>query len=201
MVDAMQLIVVQPRAVVTPTRLVSMEDFMRHKPSKFAGKSSLGEADAWLRECEKICRVIDCTDAQKLLFVSFLLIAGVEYWWADMQQLMQTRGEEVTWTSFRAAFLEKYFPNSARHEREAKFLTFQQGNLTVQAYIDKFEYLARFYLPTVTEEWRCRKYEGGLKHKLRRFIVPLRIREFLVLVEQAKAVEQLEMGPNRGARP
>jgi len=41
-----------------------------------------------------------------------------------MQQLMQTRGEEVTWTSFRARFL-KYFPNSARHEREAKFLTFQ----------------------------------------------------------------------------
>jgi len=65
--------------------------------------------------------------------------------------------------------LEKYFPDSARHEREAEFLTFQQGNLTVQAYTDKFEYLARFYSPTVTEEWRCRKYEGRLKHELRPF--------------------------------
>jgi len=88
--------------------------------------------------------------------------------------------------------LEKYFPNSARHEGEAEFLTFRQGNLTVQAYTNKFEYLARFYLPAVTEEWRCRKYEGRLKHELRRFIVPLRIREFLVLVE---------MGPSRGAQP
>jgi len=61
--------------------------------------------------------------------------------------------------------------------------------------------LSRFYTPTVTEEWRCRKCEGGLKHELRRFIVPLRIREFPVLVEQAKAVEQLEMGPSKGARP
>jgi len=49
----------------------------------------------------------------------------------------------------------------------------------------------------VTEEWRCRKFEGGLKHELRCFIVPLRVREFPILVEQAKSVEQLEMGPNR----
>jgi len=100
-----------------------------------------------------------------------------------MQQLMQTRGEEVTWTSFKERFLEKYFPASARHEREAEFLTFQQGNLNMQAYTNKFEYLARFYTLIVTEEWRCQKYEGGLKHELRRFIVPLRIREFPVLVE------------------
>ena len=71
----------------------------------------------------------------------------------------------------------------------------------MQAYIDRLEYFAGFYSPAVTEEWRCRKYEGGLKHELRRFLVPLRIREFPVLVEQAKAVEQLEMGPNRVARP
>ena len=71
----------------------------------------------------------------------------------------------------------------------------------MQAYTDKFEHLARFYSPVVTEEWRCRKFEGKLKHELRRFLVPLRIREFPVLVEQAKTVEQLEMGLNRVARP
>ena len=124
MVDAMQPIAAQPRAVVAPTLPVSMEDFIRHKLSKFVGKSSPDEADAWLKECEKICRVIDCTDAQKLSFVSFLLVADAEYWWSGMQQLMQTRGEEVAWTSIRERFLEKYFPASARHEREAEFLTF-----------------------------------------------------------------------------
>jgi len=125
MVDAMQPIVGQPRAVVAPTCPVSMEDFMRHKPSKFMGKSTPDEADAWPRECEKICRVINCTDAQKLAFISFLLVADAEYWWPGMQQLLQTWGEEVTWTSFRARFLEKYFLDSARHEREAEFLTFK----------------------------------------------------------------------------
>jgi len=148
MVDVMQPIAAQPRAVVAPTRPVTMEDFMRHKPSKFTGKSTPDEAVAWLRECEKICRVIECTDAQKLSFVTFLLVADAEYWWVGMQQLMETREEAVMWTSFRMRFLEKYFPDSAKYKREAEFLTFQQGNLTVQAYTDRFEYLARFYSPT-----------------------------------------------------
>jgi len=103
----------------------------------------------------------------------------------------------VTWTSFRTRFREKYFPDSAKHERETEFLTLQQGDLSVQAYVERFEYLSRFYSQIVTEEWRYRKFEGGLKHEPRRFIVPLRVREFPVLVEQAKSVEQLEMGPNR----
>jgi len=50
-----------------------------------------------------------------------------------MQQLMQTCEEQVTWVTFRMRFLEKYFPNSARHEQEAEFLTLQQGTMTVQA--------------------------------------------------------------------
>ena len=107
----------------------------------------------------------------------------------------------MTWTNFRRRFLEKYFPNSAKHELETKFLTLQQGNLSVQAYVERFEYLARFYSQIITEEWRCRKFEGGMKHELRRLIVPLRVREFPILVEQAKSVEQLEMGPNRVSRP
>ena len=64
---------------------------------------------------------------------------------------MQT-WEEVSWPNFRKRFLEKYFLNSARHEREAEFLTLQQGNMFVQAYVERFEYLARFYSQAVTEE-------------------------------------------------
>jgi len=81
----------------------------------------------------------------------------------------------MTWVNFRARFLEKYFPDSAIYERETKFLTLQQETMTVQAYTDRFEYLARFYSQTVNEEWHCRKFEGDLNNELRRFLVPLRI--------------------------
>jgi len=61
-----------------------------------------------------------------------------------MRQQMQTREEEVNWVNFRKRFLDKYFPDSVRHEREAEFLTQQQGSMSVHAYVDRFEYLARF---------------------------------------------------------
>ena len=32
--------------------------------------------------------------------------------------------------------------------------------------MERFEYLGRFDSQDVTEEWRCRKFEGGLKHDL-----------------------------------
>ena len=145
--------------------------------------------------------MIECIKAQKLTFATFLLVTNAEYWWMGMQQQMQTREEEVNWVNFKKRLQEKYFPDSAKHKRKAEFLTLQQGTMSVQAYMERIEYLARFYSHAVIEEWRCKKFEGGLKHELRHFIVPLRVREFPVLVEQAKSVEQLEMGPSRVNRP
>jgi len=46
MVDAMQPISAPPRAIVAPTRPVTMEDFMKHRPTKFSSKASPDEADA-----------------------------------------------------------------------------------------------------------------------------------------------------------
>ena len=123
LVDAMQL-----QQVVLPQpapRHVNMDDFMRHKPAKFNGKATPDDADAWIRECEKIFRVLGCSDEQKLAYATFLLVSDAEYWWAGMQQQMGTREEEVSWGNFKKRFLEKYFPDSAKHEREAEFLTLQ----------------------------------------------------------------------------
>jgi len=79
MLDAMQPVTSQPRAMIPPTWSATMEDSIRHRPTKFTCKSTLDEADVWLRECEKICRVIDYTDAQRLIFVTFVLVADVDY--------------------------------------------------------------------------------------------------------------------------
>jgi len=46
---------------------------------------------------------------------------------------MQIGEEKVNWTNFKTKFLEKYFPDSNKHERDAEFLTLQQGNMSVQA--------------------------------------------------------------------
>ena len=68
-------------------------------------------------------------------------------------------------------------------DREAKFLALQLGDMSAQEYVNKFEHLARYSSQNMTEEWRCLKFERGLKHELKKVVTPLRERRFPVLVE------------------
>jgi len=76
-----------------------------------------------------------------------------------------------------------------RQDREADFLALQQGDMTLQDYVNRFEYLARFSSQNMIEGWKCLKFERGLKHELKKVVTPLRERRFPVLVEQAKSAE------------
>ena len=118
-------IAAQPRTVIAPVRVPTVEDFLCHKPAEFTGKASPDEADAWLHKCEFFFKVMNCTDEHKLLFATYLLNDDAEYWWAGMQQHMQTREEEVNWINFRTRVLEKYFSDTARQVREGEFLALQ----------------------------------------------------------------------------
>ena len=67
MVDAMQTpVAAQPRTTIAPVRVPTVEDFLRYKPTEFTGKASPDEADAWLRKCEKIFKVMNYAEEQKL---------------------------------------------------------------------------------------------------------------------------------------
>jgi len=59
---------------------------------------------------------------------------------------MGTREEPVTRANFRTRFLKKYFPDTARLDKEVEFLALQQGDMIVHEYVNKFEHLARYYL-------------------------------------------------------
>ncbi|XP_052728500.1 uncharacterized protein LOC128195299 [Vigna angularis] len=174
-----------------------MNDFLRHNPTKFNGNASPDAADDWICNNEKIFEVIDCSEEQKLIFAVFMLTGEAEYWWRGMRQLMNARGEAINWENFRIRFLEKYFPDNAKFEREAEFLTLQQGSRTVPAYVQRFEYLSRFYTQTMSEEWKCRKFERGLRPSLMKAIIHLKIRQFPEMVEQAKLAEQIEGNSSR----
>ncbi|WVZ18599.1 hypothetical protein V8G54_005921 [Vigna mungo] len=169
-----------------------MNEFLRHNPVKFNGKATPDEADDWICCNEKIFAAIECSEAQKLVFATYMLAGEAEHWWRGLQMEMEARGEVASWENFKAKFLERYFPDNAKMDREAEFMTLQQGNMSVEAYKERFEYLARFYTQNVTEQWKCRKFERGLRHNLLRALILLKINKLTKLVEQAKVVERIE---------
>ena len=68
----------------------------------------------------------------------------------------------------------------------------EQGNLSVTEYATRFKHLARFYTQTMTEAWRCRKFEFGLKQEHKEVVIAMSNRDFPAVVEKGKVVESLK---------
>ncbi|KAK2977741.1 hypothetical protein RJ640_029102 [Escallonia rubra] len=63
-------------------------------------------------------------------------------WW-DIIDSKWTEAQTVrTWELIKTEFNKNYVPRSVKLKREAEFLNFEQGNLTVQQYATKFTSLA-----------------------------------------------------------
>nr|XP_029145229.1 uncharacterized protein LOC114924538 [Arachis hypogaea] len=67
--------------------------------------------------------------------------------------------------------------------------------MTVSEYTDKFEELFRFSrmcqgTPGDFEEWKCIKYEGGLRSDIYSSVGPMEIRTFSELVKKSKVAEK-----------
>jgi len=74
----------------------------------------------------------------------YILTEDAKFWWIGTRQIMEGRGEDVTWKTFKVRFLEEYFPNSIRYPKEIEFMQLEQVNLLVTDYAIKFKHLARF---------------------------------------------------------
>ena len=59
-----------------------------------------------------------CPENRKVAYATFMLIGEAEVWWQGLQSMVAAREEELTWESFKELFLGKFFPPSARLEKE-----------------------------------------------------------------------------------
>ncbi|GAU51685.1 hypothetical protein TSUD_414990 [Trifolium subterraneum] len=174
-----------------------LRDFNQQNPPKFHGEHDPDKADLWLEEIENFFEMLHCTDAKKVEYGTFLLRAEAESWWRGERQIMENNHEELNWESFKRKFLDKYFPSSARSEKEAQFLKLYQGNMTIPEYADKFDSLAkhfRYFRDHVDEDYKCERFENGLRYEIKESVEPLEIRQFQALVEKCKKVELLKRG-------
>ncbi|XP_012567426.1 uncharacterized protein [Cicer arietinum] len=181
----------------------ALNEFRRQDPPKFKGEHDPDKADLWLQEIEKIFEILHCSDNAKVEYATYLMIGEAEYWWRGAKKMMETNHEELTWEAFKNKFLEKYFPKSARAEKEAQFLKLYQGNLTIAKYAAKFKSLAKhfcYFLNQIDEEYMCERFESGLRYEIKELVGPLEIRQYQVLVEKCKKMEQMKQSRlNRGA--
>ncbi|XP_050903116.1 uncharacterized protein LOC127115681, partial [Lathyrus oleraceus] len=143
----------------------------RENPPVFKGKHDPNAALGWLKEIERIFRVMDCTPAQKVRYGTHMLAVEADDW----------------------EFMRKYYPEDVRGKKEIEFLELKQGNMSVTDYAAKFVELSKFY-PHYTgagaEFSKCIKFENGLRSEIKKAVGYQKIRIFTELVDSCRIFEE-----------
>ncbi|XP_050875748.1 uncharacterized protein LOC127079410 [Lathyrus oleraceus] len=171
----------------------SLATFQRENPPTFLGRYDPEGALAWLKEIERIFRVMDCSLVQKIRYGIHKLSGGADDWWVDTRLRLETAGEEITWEVFRREFLRKYYPEDVRGKKEIEFLELKQGNLSVTEYAAKFTELAKFYPHydgANAEISKCIKLENGLRPEIKKAMGYQKIRVFADLIDSCRIFEE-----------
>ena len=127
------------------------------------------------------------SDAPKIRLAAFQLEGEAQVWWKWARTSRDL--EAMTWAEFQELFMDKYFPDTARHAKAQEFLELKQGAMTVMDYVARSMELGRFvddYVATdMAKVWR---FENGLKLSIRGRIVGLRLRDMDSMVGTALTI-------------
>src|ERR1051325_7734914 len=169
-------------------------NFQRNNPPLFKGTHDSEGAQRWLKEIERIFRVIDCTGELKARYGTHMLAEEAVDWWVATRTEMEEDGIALTWVVFRRAFLRRYFPEDIRGKKEVEFLELKQGNKSMSEYASKFTELAKYYAHYTNdadEEFsKCIKFENGLHDEIKQGIRYQHIRRFSDLVDYSRILEE-----------
>ena len=98
-----------------------LSEFQKNNPPMFKGAYDPDGAQKWLKEIERIFRVTECADNQKVRFGTHMLSEEADDWWVATRTELESAGNaEITWAVFRERFLRKYFPEDVRGKKEQR---------------------------------------------------------------------------------
>ncbi|XP_015947606.1 uncharacterized protein LOC107472616, partial [Arachis duranensis] len=173
---------------------MTLATFLKVHPLTFRGTSNPTDADNWIQAMERALQAQQVPEEQWVEFGTYQLQGEAQYWWQGTRRILHPDGAAIPWEVFRTEFYKKYFPNSARNAKELELMQLKQGQMTVAEYTSKFEELCRFSricqgAPEDFAEWKCIKYEGGLRSDILSFVAPMEISVFSELVNKSRVAE------------
>ena len=125
----------------------SFGDFHKQNPPSFNGKPEPMETKNWLLKLENLLRTLDYTNAQKVVYATFVLQGLVKKWWTCTERLLRMElGKDIpiTWEKFKEVFNETYVLDEVRDQKDREFSNLVQGTMTVEEYAAKFFELSHF---------------------------------------------------------
>ncbi|KAL8110718.1 hypothetical protein AgCh_026455 [Apium graveolens] len=167
---------------------VSFKSFQSVKPPEFKGEVDPVAARIWLKEIEKAFTLTQVSDNLRSDYACYFLKGEANYWWESTRA---AEGEgPVSWARFTELFLEKYFLDCLQNQLEVEFLELKQDEKSVAEYEAKFMELARLVPVYVsTEAQKAKRFQQGLKPKIRSGVVALQLKTYPSVVQVALVIE------------
>lgn len=72
-------------------------EFMKMKPSMFAGESSSDDSQRFLDDCEKILYTLECPKPRRVTLVTFQLRGRAEKWWRTWKKGLASSALPIDW--------------------------------------------------------------------------------------------------------
>ncbi|XP_040363886.1 uncharacterized protein LOC121049795 [Rosa chinensis] len=139
---------------------------------------------------ERVFDVMGYPDDCKPSLAVFLLEENAYHWW-ELERQRYVGQVAISWTNFRLAFYEHFYPRSFHDAKLAEFLKLVQGTMTVAQYEHRFIELSRYApLLVANEEDKCRRFVDGLREEIRFVVTAIGHTRFVTLVQAAMRVEK-----------
>ncbi|XP_074336919.1 uncharacterized protein LOC141674094 [Apium graveolens] len=127
--------------------------FKRLSPPTFDGATDPAIVEMWILEMEKAFGLLGSNEQQKRK--------------NETTSNLEENPEPYTWTKFKKALEDKYFPRTVHLQKERDFIWLQQGERTVIEYKAEFIKLAKYASTLVADESsRARRLEEGLQRDI-----------------------------------
>ncbi|KAF1882477.1 hypothetical protein Lal_00039125 [Lupinus albus] len=79
-----------------PTEYRGLDEFCKRNPSQFHGGFAPDAALEWIQGMERIFRAMNCSEAQKLAYATYMLVTEAENWWDFTRRQMETEGQLIS---------------------------------------------------------------------------------------------------------
>ena len=163
-------------------------NFQAMNPPRFDGSLDPDMAEHWVKEIERVFRVMQCADQEKVLLATFQLEKEARAWW-EATEVTLPHGP-VIWDRFLGHFNEKYFSERIKERKAAEFAALVQRNLTIAEYEAKFARLSR-YAPHLIPNDRAKanRFMRGLQPEYITQLMHLDIPTYAEMVKKAQLCE------------
>ncbi|XP_022155935.1 uncharacterized protein LOC111022935 [Momordica charantia] len=122
---------------------------------------------------------------------TYMLKIGVNKWWNMTRKTWNIAENPMGSDRFKELFYGKFFPLTARQNKEADFIKLEQGKLSLIEYEKKFEELSHYAPHLVDTDWRkARKFERGLRPELRKHVAAFILITCAEVLQKAQILSQ-----------